>query len=44
MMYRFTDNEDLGLLKIIKEFIEKELLLMRTEIMKQENGPDQILQ
>jgi len=44
MMYRFTDNEDLGLLKIIKEFIEKELLLMRAEIMKQENSPDQILQ
>lgn len=44
MVYKLTDNQDLGLLKIIKEFIEKELLPIQAEMMNQENGPDQILQ
>lgn len=38
MVYKLTDSQDLGLLKIIKEF-----LLIRTELINQENDPDQVL-
>jgi len=45
MAYRFTDDEDQReLLKILRKFIEKEIILIRAEMMKQENSPVQILQ
>ena len=46
MAYKFTSNEDrLELLKIIRKFIEKEIVLIRAEMMmNQENRPGQILQ
>jgi hypothetical protein len=37
MVYKLTDNQDLGLLKIIKEF-----LLIRAEIINQGHDPDKI--
>ncbi len=38
MLYKLTDYQDLGLLKIIKEF-----LLIRAELINEKNIPDQIL-